>query len=75
VPRDGGDGIIGTYGDAFRQGWMIGFAGAACERQGVKDDSEGFDGVPSSHDGRMRRSSARVREWPIQAVAVARCGE
>jgi len=23
VPRDGGDGIIGTYGDAFRQGWMM----------------------------------------------------
>jgi hypothetical protein len=43
----------GTYGDAFRQG--LNDAGIIVERvnaKAVKDDSEGFDGVPSNHDGK-----------------------
>ena len=41
----------GTYGDAFRQG--LDDAGLAVHRvsgKAVKDDSEGFDGVPSNHE-------------------------
>src|SRR5579863_3113385 len=40
----------GTYGDAFRQ--ALDDAGLAVHRvsaKAVKDDSEGFDGVPSNH--------------------------
>jgi hypothetical protein len=43
----------GTYGDPFRQ--ALDDAGIAVERvsaKAVKDDSEGFDGVPSNHDGK-----------------------
>jgi transposase len=43
----------GTYGDAFRQ--ALADAGLKVQRvssKAVKDDSEGFDGVPSSHDGK-----------------------
>jgi transposase len=43
----------GTYGDAFRQ--ALNDAGIGVERvsaKAVKDDSEGFDGVPSNHDGK-----------------------
>jgi transposase len=43
----------GTYGDAFRQ--ALDDAGISVERvsaKAVKDDSEGFDGVPSNHDGK-----------------------
>jgi transposase len=43
----------GTYGDAFRQ--ALGDAGLPVRRvsaKAVKDDSEGFDGVPSNHDGK-----------------------
>jgi hypothetical protein len=43
----------GTYGDAFRQ--ALDDAGLPVHRvsgKAVKDDSEGFDGVPSSHDGK-----------------------
>jgi hypothetical protein len=43
----------GTYGDAFRQ--AADDAGLLVERvsaKAVKDDSEGFDGVPSNHDGK-----------------------
>jgi transposase len=47
----------GTYGDAFRQALNDagGDAGLAVHRvsaKAVKDDSEGFDGVPSNHDGK-----------------------
>jgi transposase len=43
----------GTYGDAFRQ--ALGDAELPVRRvsaKAVKDDSEGFDGVPSNHDGK-----------------------
>jgi hypothetical protein len=43
----------GTYGDAFRQALFD--AGLPVHRvsgKAVKDDSEGFDGVPSNHDGK-----------------------
>jgi transposase len=43
----------GTYGDAFRQ--ALDDAGLPVHRvsgKAVKDDSEGFDGVPSNHDGK-----------------------
>jgi transposase len=43
----------GTYGDAFRQ--ALDDAGLSVQRvsaKAVKDDSEGFDGVPSNHDGK-----------------------
>ena len=43
----------GTYGDCFRQ--ALADAGLAVQRvsaKAVKDDSEGFDGVPSNHDGK-----------------------
>ncbi len=43
----------GTYGDCFRQALFD--AGLAVHRvsaKAVKDDSEGFDGVPSNHDGK-----------------------
>ena len=43
----------GTYGDCFRQALFD--AGLAVQRvsaKAVKDDSEGFDGVPSNHDGK-----------------------
>jgi transposase len=43
----------GTYGDAFRQ--ALEDAGLPVKRvsaKAVKDDSEGFDGVPSNHDGK-----------------------
>jgi transposase len=43
----------GTYGDAFRQ--ALDDAGLPVRRvsgKAVKDDSEGFDGVPSNHDGK-----------------------
>ncbi len=43
----------GTYGDAFRQ--ALDDAGLQVRRvsaKAVKDDSEGFDGVPSNHDGK-----------------------
>jgi hypothetical protein len=43
----------GTYGDAFRQ--ALADAGLPVHRvsgKAVKDDSEGFDGVPSNHDGK-----------------------
>jgi transposase len=43
----------GTYGDCFRQ--ALADAGLAVHRvsaKAVKDDSEGFDGVPSNHDGK-----------------------
>jgi hypothetical protein len=43
----------GTYGDVFRQ--AANDAGLLVERvsaKAVKDDSEGFDGVPSNHDGK-----------------------
>jgi len=43
----------GTYGDAFRQ--ALDDAGLPVDRvsaKAVKDDSEGFDGVPSNHDGK-----------------------
>ena len=43
----------GTYGDCFRQAAED--AGLVVHRvsaKAVKDDSEGFDGVPSNHDGK-----------------------
>jgi transposase len=47
----------GTYGDAFRQalhdaGRDAGLPVRRVSAKAVKDDSEGFDGVPSNHDGK-----------------------
>jgi transposase len=43
----------GTYGDAFRQAMDdVGLSVQRVSAKAVKDDSEGFDGVPSNHDGK-----------------------
>ena len=43
----------GTYGDAFRQALFdVGLPVHRVSGKAVKDDSEGFDGVPSNHDGK-----------------------
>jgi len=66
----------GTYGDAFRQG--LDDAGLAVHRvsgKAVKDDSEGFDGVPSNHDGKDAAIigtlcvNGRSRVWPWHGAA------
>lgn len=51
----------GTYGDALR--WQLGLAGVAVYRVGTKrshDAHEGYDGVPSSHDGKSAAVVASV---------------
>ncbi len=66
----------GTYGDAFRQ--ALDDAGIIVHRvsaKAVKDDSEGFDGVPSNHDGKDAAIigtlcvNDRSVPWPWQAAA------
>jgi transposase len=66
----------GTYGDAFRQG--LDDAGLPVQRvsgKAVKDDSEGFDGVPSSHDGKDAAIigtlcvNGRSKLWPWHGAA------
>jgi len=43
----------GTYGDCFRQAsFDAGLSVHRVSAKAVKDDSEGFDGVPSNHDGK-----------------------
>jgi transposase len=66
----------GTYGDAFRQG--LDDAGLPVQRvsgKAVRDDSEGFDGVPSSHDGKDAAIigtlcvNGRSKLWPWHGAA------
>jgi transposase len=66
----------GTYGDAFRQ--ALDDAGLPVQRvsgKAVKDDSEGFDGVPSSHDGKDAAIigtlcvNGRSKLWPWHGAA------
>jgi transposase len=67
----------GTYGDAFRQ--ALDDAGLPVHRvsgKAVKDDSEGFDGVPSSHDGKDAAiigtlcMNGRSKLWPWHGAKV-----
>jgi transposase len=67
----------GTYGDPFRQ--ALDDAGLPVHRvrgKAVKDDSEGFDGTPSSHDGKDAAIigtlcvNGRSKPWPWQGVKV-----
>jgi transposase len=72
----------GTYGDAFRQALADG--GLPVHRvsgKAVKDDSEGFDGVPSNHDGKDAAIigtlcvNGRSSPWRCNGVAPGQASE